>query len=180
MPATDASEMLELFAAGSAPRDVCTREGRAMLRGAVRSYGAEMARAGVAWPAIPAPGDAREVGRVDAAVLSAFAAGFVDASDFSGQARALIGRQVFVAWPAIRGMRQAAHVACEEVAALQQSAARFVLETQLYQSMASYALRSGATERMQQQAERVQRAQAQMLVSAAQVAAAVREARRES
>ena len=34
MSATQASEMLELFAAGHAPGDVCTPQGRALLRGA--------------------------------------------------------------------------------------------------------------------------------------------------
>ncbi|MBC7769147.1 MAG: hypothetical protein H7124_10205, partial [Phycisphaerales bacterium] len=40
MPATQASEVLELFAAGTPPGDVCTPQGRALLRGAVRAYGA--------------------------------------------------------------------------------------------------------------------------------------------
>ena len=46
MPATQASEMLELIAAGHPPGDVCTPQGRALLRGAVRSYGNAMAQAG--------------------------------------------------------------------------------------------------------------------------------------
>lgn len=100
MAASQASELLERFAAGSAPMDVCTPAGRALLRGAVRSYGAEMARAGVTWPLVPGPGvDPASLKRMDIAVMIAFGAGFVEGSDFRGAARPLIGRMTLTQWP---------------------------------------------------------------------------------
>jgi hypothetical protein len=180
MAATQASEMLERFAAGSAPANVCTPEGRALLRGAVRAYGAEMARAGVAWPAVPARGEGEIVKGVDATVLAAFAAGFVEASDFRGRARALIGEFSLAQWPHLGGVRQAARVACEEVVELQQAMARLVLEAERYQDLALFAAREGgprAQQRVERQEQRLQRAQTQMQLSAAQVEVAVRAAR---
>ncbi len=179
MPPTQASEVLEQFAAGATPGDVCTPEGRALLRGAVRSYAAEMQRGGVDWPAVPASdGEAGEMRSVDASVVIAFAAGFVEASDFRGQARALVRQVSFAQWPVIAEMRQAARVACEQVADLQQCAARFVLEASRYESRSADAGESArAQDSVARQAQRMQRARAQMEMRAAQVDAAVRGAR---
>jgi len=52
MSAGEASERLARFAASPAD-DACTPQGRAMLREAVRVYGAAMEEAGVAWPELP-------------------------------------------------------------------------------------------------------------------------------
>ena len=50
MPAAQAAEVLNLFSAGRGPANVCSADGRALLRGAVRAYSREMNRSGVAWP----------------------------------------------------------------------------------------------------------------------------------
>lgn len=174
MPAAEASELLARFAAGSGRADVCTTEGRAVLRGAVRAYGAEMRANGVAWPMIPAfGGDPDAVSAVDVSVLIATAAGFVETSDFQGPARGMVSHLQFAQWPEIRGMRTAAGVACDEVMALQQAAARFVVESERFREMAEGAQRGGAAlaERLQRQSDRVERAQAQMQTMAAEVQA---------
>jgi hypothetical protein len=168
MPASHASEVLERFAAGAGEADVCTPNGRAMLRGAVRAYGAAMNANGVAWPATG--GD--QLNGVEASVLVAFSAGFVEASDFYGPARAALTQLAFTQWPEVRGMRTATRVACAEVAALQQAAARVLMETaRLHQIPDS---RPG---RLQRQRERVERARIQMQQQAAFVSARVGAAR---
>lgn len=173
MPAAEASELLARFAAGSGSADVCTDQGRAVLRGAVRAYGAEMEANGVTWPTVPGMGDgANTLGAIDVSVLIAFTAGFVDASDFHGPARQLVGRLSFAQWPEIRSMRQAARVACPDVIQLQQAAARFVLESERLRDMADSAGSSRsqrALERLQRQSVRVERAQVQMQTVAAVV-----------
>jgi hypothetical protein len=173
MPAAEASELLARFAAGSGSADICTAEGRAVLRGAVRAYGAEMRANGVAWPMIPAfGGDPDAVSSVDVSVLIATAAGFVEVSDFRGPARGMIDRANFAQWPEIRSMGQATRVACDEVIALQQAAARFLVESERLREMAERAQRRGGeAERLQRQSERVERAQAQMQTMAAEVQA---------
>ena len=181
MPAAEASELLARFAAGSGSADVCTDEGRAVLRGAVRAYGAEMQANGVAWPAIPGMGgDSNALSTIDVSVLIASAAGFVDASDFHGPARQMIGRLSFAQWPEIRSMRQAARVACPDVVQLQQAAARFVLESERLHDMAERAENARnsqrAVERLQRQSVRVERAQVQMQTVAAVVQSRLNEA----
>lgn len=168
MPASHASEVLERFAAGAAEADICTPGGRATLRGAVRAYGAAMNANGVAWPATG--GD--QLKGVEASVLVAFSAGFVEASDFYGPARAALTQLAFMQWPEVRGMRMATRVACTEVAALQQAAARVVMETELLHQMAN-----GRPERLARQRNRVERAQVLMEQQAALVSARVDEAR---
>jgi hypothetical protein len=177
MAATDASELLARFAAGSAPADVCTPEGRAVLRGAVRAYGAAMELNGVAWPVAPEfDGEARQtVNSVDISVLVAFAAGFVETSDFHGRARGMVTQLSFAQWPEIGGMRRAARVACPEVVELQQAAARVVVEAQRYAQLSARAERErgsrAAVDHVRRQGVRLQRAQTQMQTIAAVVQA---------
>jgi hypothetical protein len=180
MPATHASEVLERFAAGGGPGDICTPEGRAMLRSAVRAYSDEMASAGVAWPSVPAwGGDPDQLKSVDVSVLVAFAGGFVQASDFRGPARRLASRLSFAQWPELSGMRHAARVACEEVANLQHAAARLVLETERHRRLTQRATKDQASagERVQRQARRLERAQAAMQSAALAVEWRVQAAR---
>lgn len=177
--ADQAGELLARFAAGAAatPFDVCTPHGRAMLRGAVRAYGAELNTNGVAWPALPGANDAgAELGSVDASVLVAFAAGFVEASDFHGRARALAGHLAMRQWPEVRGMREAADVACNDVAELQQATARLVMEMARFDSM-SMGDAARDSERLTRQQARVERARRQMQQAAAFVSAEVEAAR---
>lgn len=177
VPAAQASELLERFASGAAgAANVCTPEGRATLRGAVRAYGAEMGVNGVAWPTMPAlGGDPDHVSSVEISVLIAFAAGFVEASDFHGQARGMAHHLAFAQWPEIRGMRDAARVACGEVVALQQAAARFVMETERLRAMSERD--GGSRERLRRQHRRVERAELQMRDIAAAMEARVEAAR---
>jgi hypothetical protein len=130
---------------------------------------------GVAWPTIPAMGsDPNALSTVDVSVLIAFAAGFVEASDFQGQARQLVGRLSFAHWPEIRSMRQAARVACADVVQLQQAAAQFVFESERLRQMAERAEGRSSVrtaERLHRQSVRVERAQVQMQTVAATVQA---------
>ena len=162
MPATRASEVLERFAAGIGG-DVCTPSGRAELRGAVRAYGNAMNANGIAW--LATEGD---LNGVEATVLAAFGAGFLEVSDFRGPARAAVDRLAFASWPEFRGMRTAARVACGEVVAWQHSAARVLVESERLRQMDE-----GRPDHLQRQRERVARAHTQMQQHAALVSARV-------
>jgi hypothetical protein len=177
MAASEASEHLERFAAGSTAGDVCTPQGRALLRGAVRAYGAELARAGVAWPALP-ESESEGVRGTDLAVTIAFAAGFVERSDFQGAARGAVSRFALTHWPQFRDMRAAARVACGQVVELQQAASRLAAEMERYQRM--MARRGADPERLRRQQERLENAEAQVQALADAVQEEVAEARRRS
>lgn len=163
MPAAQASEVLNLFAVGRGPANLCSADGRALLRGAVRAYSREMQRSGVAWPMMPDGGETQQVNHVDVSVVIAFAAGFVKANDFRGAPRLLMTQLTLSQWPEIQAMRAAARDACREVAALQQAAAAFVLESTRYEQM-THSTRSGRgpLERLRRQSVRVQRAEERM------------------
>jgi hypothetical protein len=173
MSAGEASERLERFAAGADAANVCTPRGRALLRGAVRAYGAELAQAGVAWPALPSARGASDVRSVDAAVLVAFASGVVEASDFRGPARGAVASLPLVHWPQMRDMRAAIGVACGEAVALQQAASRFVVELERYELLAG----RSDPQRVQVQSQRMERARQQMNDLAALVEARLEAAR---
>jgi hypothetical protein len=171
MAASEASEHLERFAAGAADGDVCTPQGRALLRGAVRAYGAELASAGVAWPALPS-GD-EELRNMDVAVVVAFAAGLVEASDFPDASRRAVEQFALAQWPQFRPTRAAARLACTQVVELQRTALRLVEEMERYERMSSRA----EPERLRLQQERLQNAQAQLTALANLVEAEIAEAR---
>ena len=171
MGASEASERLERFAAGAAG-DVCTPQGRALLRGAVRAYGAELARAGVAWPALPDGGEALH--STDVAVAIAFAGGLVEASDFQNDVRGAVSRFAFAHLPQFRDMRAAARVACGQVVELQQAGSRLVAEMERYRRISMRA----DPERLALQQERLAAAQAQLQALADAVQEEIDEARR--
>lgn len=172
MPAAQASEVLNLFAVGRGPANLCSADGRALLRGAVRAYSREMARSGVSWPMMPDGGATQPVTHVDASVMIAFAAGFVKANDFRGGPRLLMHQFSLSQSPELRAMRAAARDACGEVAAWQQAAATFLLENARYEQMRDISRSGrGAIERLHRQSMRVQRAQERMLETAAVVEA---------
>jgi hypothetical protein len=175
MPAAQASEVLNLFAAGEGPANICSADGRALLRSAVRAYSREMQISGVAWPAVPGvASDGGQVTPVDVSVMIALAAGFVKASDFRSAPRAFMNKLALGEWPEIRSMRSAARDACGEVVALQQATAALVLESTRYREMAAHA-RSGRgdAERLRRQSLRLRRAEEQMQLSAAGVEARI-------
>ena len=172
MAASEASERLELFAAGASASEVCTPQGRALLRGAVRAYGAELARAGVAWPAL-ADGDDEAPRSMDVAVAMAFASGLVEASDFQGAARRAVSRFAFTHWPQLREIRAAARVACTQAMELQQAATHLAAEMQRYHRISARA----DPARLQRQQERLANAQAQLEVLADAVEREIAEAR---
>jgi hypothetical protein len=173
MAASEASEHLERFAAGAAADDVCTPQGRALLRGAVRSYGAALAQAGVAWPALP-DGASETPRSIDVAVTIAFASGLVDASDFQANARRAVSRFALTHWPQLRDMRSAAHVACAQVIELQQAAWRLTQEMERYRRIST----RPDPERLLRQQERLANAQAQLEALADAVEREIAEARR--
>jgi hypothetical protein len=179
MPAAQASEVLNLFAAGRGPANVCSPGGRALLRGAVRAYSQEMQISGVDWPLVPGVnGEAEHLTHVDVSVMIAFAAGFVKASDFRGAPRMFINQLALGEWPAIRSIRLAARDACADVVALQQAAASFVIESSRYEDMTDRS-RSGRgdAERLRRQSVRLQRAHERMEEQAAIVQALMDEHR---
>jgi hypothetical protein len=173
MAASEASEHLERFAAGAAADDVCTPQGRAVLRGAVRSYGAALAQAGVAWPALP-DGASETPRSMDMAVTIAFASGLVEASDFQGNARRAVSRFALTHWPQLRNMRSAAHVACAQVLELQQAASHLAQEMERYRRISA----RPDPERLRRQQERLANAQAQLEALADAVEREIAEARR--
>lgn len=168
MPAARASEVLELFAAGDGPADICSAQGRALLRSAVRAYSTEMRRSGVSWPALP--GQSEALRAVDASVLIAVAAGFVQASDIRNPSRRFIGAFPLAERPEIALMQSAGRAACDEVRALQRAAARFVLERQVYHVAAAQGLNPERVE------ARLARAEAALRFSAAALEARLRRA----
>lgn len=170
MPAAQASEVLNLFAAGHGPANLCSADGRALLRGAVRAYSREMTRSGMSWPVMPGAAG-QNVTNVDASVMIAFAAGFVKAGDFHGAPGVLMNQLAISDWPEIRSMRVAAQDACAEVMALQQAATSFVIESTRYREMTSF---HGAAERLERQSVRLRRARERMQDSAAIVEARLR------
>jgi hypothetical protein len=176
MPAAQAAEVLNLFAAGRGPADICSPDGRAVLRGAVRAYGREMQEAGVAWPAIPGVhGEAQNVTAVDVSVMVAFAAGFVKTGDFQQPARRFMTGLTFAQWPEIQSMRMAAREACDDVAKLQQAAARVVIEQTRLANMVRSAERNNrgveTVNRLRRQSAMLDRAKARMEEQAAIVQA---------
>lgn len=178
MPATQAIELLERFAAGSARLDVCSPRGRAMLRGAVRSYGQEMHSAGVDWPALPQD---RSLNAVDATVVMSMVAGFIEPSDLHGGARALAGQFVFASVPQVRDFQSAARVACAELIQLQQGAVRYVVERQRLEHLVarnSSAASAREAQRIQRQSERLDNTLADIRALAERVEQRVAESRR--
>lgn len=177
MAASEAGEHLARFAAGTIDGDVCTPEGRTLLRSAVRGYGAELARAGVAWPALP--NDEETLRSADMAVAFAFAAGLLEASDFQASVRRDIRRLALIHLPQLSDMRAAAHVACSEVAELQQAALRFAEEAARHTRMLA-SVESGRVdpERLRRQRERLENARGQVEALAAAIQEEIATARR--
>lgn len=172
MPAAQAAEVLNLFAAGAGPANVCSSDGRALLRGAVRAYSREMAQAGVSWPVIPQAGEETEtVTSVDISVMIAFAAGFVETGDFQAPARGMLTHLTINQWPEIQSLRGAADVACADVQALQQAASGFVVEQS---RMAQMVHGARDAERVRRQSVRLERAQTRLQETAAVVEARMR------
>ncbi|MBL8547121.1 MAG: hypothetical protein JNL81_11705 [Hyphomonadaceae bacterium] len=181
MPAAQAAEVLERFAAGNPPADVCTPEGRAVLRGAVRSYGDAMAQAGETWPDFEAFGrEPNGITGVEASVVIGVVSGFVEASDLRGPSRALAMDMTLANWPSVRDLRQAALVACPELVELQQAASRFVIEQDRYQQLAERARGhdTRAVEHLRRSADRMQRSMEDMRVLAEMVTRKVEQSRR--
>jgi hypothetical protein len=177
MSAGEASERLARFAAGPAPDMVCTPEGRALLRGAVRAYSAAMAQAGVAWPAEPAA-EGETLRSVDAAVSVAFASGLLDVSDFQSGSRGTLEGIVSAYWPQIADLRPAARFACGHVVEMQRTASQLVSEVERVQRLAAQVGRSAAdAERLRRQQQRLARVQADLTALAAAVEAEIEAAR---
>jgi hypothetical protein len=178
MPATEASSFLTRFAAGNAPSDVCTREGRVALRRAVRGYGAEMAANGVVWPAFDAEAN-RPAGRssMDISVLIALAAGFIERTDLVGEARKSAEQIARAHLIDIFNLRGAVRVACQEVAEVQRTAAVYMTELARQEQLDARLERGGVSEGAWRAAgrnrERVRRAENQMRLALLAVQARV-------
>lgn len=171
MTAAQASEVLNLFAAGRGPANLCSDDGRAVLRGAVRAYSQEMSTSGVDWPAIGADGGMGELTHVEASVVFAYAAGFVRPGDLQHTSRRSFMNLAFSGMPEVLSLRRAARVACEDVEALQRAAARYLMEGARWGEMTRAArVRSQGAEtvnRLRRQSERVNRAREDVEMHAA-------------
>lgn len=142
----DARTIVDDVGRGAARVDVCTEEGRATYRAAVRVYSAEQAAQGKVWPNVMAAlsGDHTMDGG-EAAVMGAIIAGYVRASDLAGDA----GRVSQMLNMSINlndqrnlfrnGMRDA----CAEVMELQQLVAREQVYAGLMERRAARALERG-------------------------------------
>jgi hypothetical protein len=133
---TEARGILERFAVGQAPADLCEPEGRAMLRGAVRSYARAMAESGQPWPNIRTLGEGDTAGPtgIDVLVLAALGAGFIEPNDIQGPAR-ILARHIARAYNGdLSDVRRAVDVACPEVVELQQVLARAFIEDQRFEA----------------------------------------------
>lgn len=176
MRAAEASEILARFAAGALSGEACAPRGRAVLRGAVRAYGAAMAQAGQSWPALPRS-NAEAWRTLDVAVATAAAAGLVEASDLSAEARAALDAAPFRDSAALARVRDGAHLACAEAFDLQHAAARLVIETARYNEALSQAMAGDlsvrAAERLRRQAQLRARAQAHVHLQQAEMDAAI-------
>jgi hypothetical protein len=133
---TEARAVLERFAAGQAPVDVCEPEGRALFRGAVRSYARAMAESGQPWPNISTLGEGDSAGPtgIDVMVLGALGAGFIEPNDIRGPTR-ILARHIARAYNAdLSDVRRAVEIACPEVVEMQQVLARAYIEDQRFEA----------------------------------------------
>jgi len=120
---------------------------------------------------------AGDLNSVEVSVLIAVAAGFVEASDLRGPARMLAAQMSLEHWPAVRDLRAASQVACPELLQLQRTTARFVMERERYDALASRADDARAAERLRRQQERMARSMQAMRALAAQITLKVEESR---
>jgi hypothetical protein len=104
-------------------------------------------------------------------VLVAHAAGFLEKSDLRGRAPA---GEPFEQWPELRHLRDAARVACADVAEMHQAAVRFVLEAERYRWISARAEGDvQAAERLERQARLAQLAETRLQFMAAELNARI-------
>jgi hypothetical protein len=137
MSKDEAENVLERFARGRAPTSPCTDEGRMLLRSAAHSYAEALYEEGRVWPDVESLMEADvdrdfNVSNLDAFVLGAVISGFIKPQDLRGPGRSMtafihMAATHSPASPATPGQMQ---YACEEVFALHQASARYVLSSQ--------------------------------------------------
>jgi len=174
MSAREAALVLERYVAGD-ELDPCTREGRAMLRGAVRAYAAEMSQAGLAWPNLAPEGVRQEeMDAVEIAVLIGFAAGFIEANDLPQPARVRAHRLALSNLPQVWNLRGVTRDACPDVLVMQRAASRYMREMERYRREVESARENGgegAVRRLLAQNTVLTRAQQDMQAAAARIEA---------
>jgi hypothetical protein len=148
LTAEEAQTTLADFARGRAPADVCTPEGRALLRSAVRTHSKAQADAGVAWPDMSRlmNDDSASFDNLDAFVIASVAAGFIEPSDLQGPARTISGFFQASYGAEFGDLRRSAQHACTEVFELHQIAARAAVEERRYAQARERAARRGPHE----------------------------------
>lgn len=154
IPADEARAAIEQFAAGTQHFDVCTPEGRAVLRGAVRSYSEAEAAEGRVWPTVPVGDERAPLDAVNGSVLVAVAAGFAEVNDLRGDAQAQYRLLALENWFQMRDVRLASRLACDDMLRLQQLGSRLVVEAQRYERMRGSGVTSST--RIQRQHQRVE------------------------
>ena len=154
----EAHAMIDAVGRGESTVDICTREGRASFRTAVRTYAEAQHEAGAIWPrlfggpeAIDVAPDAGEL-----AVMGGLLVGYVEPSDLRGDARRWasllnMGMQLNADGRTfLRGMESA----CAEIMELQQLMAREQVETVRLQRSIQRATERGDHERASELRER--------------------------
>ena len=177
--AAEARGVLERFAVGQAPADLCEPEGRALLRGAVRSYARAMEASGQPWPNIRTLGEGDTAGPtgIDVLALAALGAGFIEPNDLRGPTR-ILARHIARAYNGdLSDVRRAVEVACPEVVELQQVLARAYIEDQRFEARMERDRRSPrARERAERHVARMMRVRGEVYRLKAEIEAKLAEA----
>jgi hypothetical protein len=130
LPATSAEEARDLIqgmSRGGAPVDVCTADGQARFRSAVRAHAQAKHEAGEAWPNFEGLEEGERVGADAVVVAIAFSAGQIEASDLQGPARWQVQRWSLNSWPQIAQLRSHSGDVCREVVAVRRAGVRYVV-----------------------------------------------------
>ncbi|MCL4715849.1 MAG: hypothetical protein KJZ75_13150 [Hyphomonadaceae bacterium] len=176
----EALTLLRQYSNGAAPFNVCTAEGRAQLRGAVRAYSRAREAAGEVWPDVPSEESSRaELSALDISMLIAYAGGFVEGQDFQREPRRALRLAALTHLEDMVRLRGAVRTACAEVAALQRAAGRYMVEMEAMRVASDSARATPGrrqAESLRRQYERVAAAREEMRIAGVRVETRMREA----
>ncbi|MEZ5961489.1 MAG: hypothetical protein R3C30_13860 [Hyphomonadaceae bacterium] len=127
MSAEEANTLIQGMSRGGAPVDVCTSEGQALFRSAVRTHARAMHDAGEAWPNFEGLEEGDEVGADAVVVALGLTAGHIEPGDLQGEARGQVQRWALNAWPQLLQVRAHSAEVCNEMVAVRRAGVRFVI-----------------------------------------------------
>jgi hypothetical protein len=122
----DARDMIRRMNEGAAPVDVCTPEGAALFRSAVRTHAKAMHDAGETWPNFEGLEDGDEVGPDAVVVALGFSSGHIQAGDLQGEGRWQVQRWALHAWPQLTQLRSLSSQVCPEIVAVRRAGVRYI------------------------------------------------------